>query len=185
MRTYRRLMGYLRPYRRQLWGSMVFAWAAIGMTVLIPLLTGEALNSIKDHDKSKLLPLAGAIVGVSGLRLGVTVVRGLVAGKVSLAVEFDLRQKFYAHLQRLDLGFFDGQQTGQLMSRATVDLSAIRFFLGYGLIFITQSLLTIVLASAVMIAINPVLAVIALIPAPLVVYTASRYNRISRPAQQE
>jgi ATP-binding cassette subfamily B protein len=71
------------------------------------------------------------------------------------------------------------------MSRATVDLSAIRFFLGYGLIFITQNLLTIVLASAVMIAINPLLALIALIPAPFVVYTASRYNRVSRPALQE
>ncbi len=178
-------MGYLRPYRLQLWGSMAFAWAAIGMTVLIPLLTGHAVNAIKDGDKSALLPLALAIVGASILRLGLTVVRRLVAGKVSLAVEFDLRQTFYAHLQRLDLGFFDGQQTGQLMSRATVDLQAIRFFLGYGLIFITQSLLTIVLASAVMIALNPLLALIALTPAPFVVYAASRYNRVSRPALQE
>jgi ABC-type multidrug transport system fused ATPase/permease subunit len=164
---------------------MAFAWAAIGMTVLIPLLTGHAVNAIKDGDKSSLLPLALAIVGASILRLGLTVVRRLVAGKVSLAVEFDLRQTFYAHLQRLDLGFFDGQQTGQLMSRATVDLQAIRFFLGYGLIFITQSLLTIVLASVVMIAINPLLALIALAPAPFVIYTASRYNRVSRPALQE
>ena len=178
-------MGFLRPYRPQLWGSMAFAWAAIGMTVLIPLLTGHAVNAIKDGDKSSLLPLALAIVGASILRLGLTVVRRLVAGKVSLAVEFDLRQTFYAHLQRLDLGFFDGQQTGQLMSRATVDLQAIRFFLGYGLIFITQSLLTIVLASVVMIAINPLLALIALAPAPFVVYAASRYNRVSRPALQE
>ena len=71
------------------------------------------------------------------------------------------------------------------MSRATVDLQAIRFFLGYGLIFITQNLLTIALASAVMIAINPLLALIALVPAPFIVYTASRYNRVSRPALQE
>ncbi len=185
MRTYRRLMGFLRPYRPQLWGSMVFAWAAIGMTVLIPLLTGHAVNAIKDGDKANLLPLALAIFGAAILRLGLTVVRRLVAGKVSLAVEFDLRQTFYAHLQRLELGFFDSQQTGQLMSRATVDLQSIRFFLGYGLIFITQSLLTIVLASVVMLAINPVLALIALAPAPLIVFTASRYNRVSRPALQE
>jgi ATP-binding cassette subfamily B protein len=71
------------------------------------------------------------------------------------------------------------------MSRATVDLQAIRFFLGYGLVFITQNLLTIVLASAVMIAINPVLALIALIPAPFIIYAASRYNKVSRPALQE
>jgi ABC-type multidrug transport system fused ATPase/permease subunit len=185
MRTYRRLMGFLRPYRRQLWGSLAFAWAAMGMTVLIPWLIGRAVNAIQDGDKPDLLPLALAIVGAGILRLGLTVVRRLVAGRVSLAVEFDLRQLFYAHLQRLELGFFDGQQTGQLMSRATVDLQAIRFFLGYGLIFITQNLLTITLVTVVMVAINPVLALIALIPAPLIVFTASRYNRVSRPAQQE
>jgi ABC-type multidrug transport system fused ATPase/permease subunit len=185
VRTYRRLMGYLRPYRLQLWGSLIFAWMAMGMTVLIPWLIGEAVNAIKDGNKPDLLPLALAIVGAGILRLGLTVVRRLVAGKVSLAVEFDLRQQFYAHLQRLDLGFFDGQQTGQLMSRATVDLQAIRFFLGYGLIFITQNLLTITLAAVVMVAINPLLALLALIPAPFVVLTASRYNLVSRPAQQE
>jgi len=185
MRTYRRLLGFLRPYRRQLSGSLVFAWAAMGMTVLIPWLIGRAINAIQSGEKPDLLPLALAIVGAGILRLGLTVVRRVVAGKVSLAVEFDLRERFYAHLQRLELGFFDSQQTGQLMSRATVDLQSIRFFLGYGLIFITQNLLTIVLASAVMIAINPFLALIALLPAPFVVYTASRYNRVSRPAVQE
>ncbi len=185
MRTYRRLMGFLRPYRLQLWGSLAFAWAAMGMTVAIPWLVGRAVNAIVDHDKPDLLPLALAIFGAAILRLGLTVVRRLVAGRVSLAVEFDLRQKFYGHLQRLELGFFDGQQTGQLMSRATVDLSAIRFFLGYGLIFITQNLLTIALASAVMFVIDPWLSLLALAPAPLIVYTASRYNRVSRPAQQE
>jgi ABC-type multidrug transport system fused ATPase/permease subunit len=178
-------MGYLRPYRPQLWGSLIFAWAAMGMTVLIPWLLGEAINAIKDGDKPSLLPLSLAIVGAGILRLGLTVVRRLVAGKVSLAVEFDLRQQFYAHLQRLDLGFFDSQQTGQLMSRATVDLQAIRFFLGYGLIFITQNLLTITLAAVVMIVVNPLLALVALIPAPFVVLTATRYNLRSRPAQQE
>ena len=185
MGNYRRLMGFLRPYRRELWGSLVFAWLATGISVLIPLLIGRAVNAIQGLNKADLLPLALAIVGASVLRMGLTMVRRLVAGKVSLAVEFDLRQLFYAHLQRLELGFFDSQQTGQLMSRATVDLQSIRFFLGYGLIFITQALLTITLASVVMIVIKPWLALIALAPAPLVVFTASRYNRVSRPALQE
>jgi ATP-binding cassette subfamily B protein len=185
MQTYRRLMGFLRPYRPQLWGSLAFAWAAMGMTVLIPWLIGRAVNAIESGEKPDLLPLGLAIVFAAILRLDLTMVRRIVAGKVSLAVEFDLRQRFYAHLQRLELGFFDRQQTGQLMSRATVDLQSIRFFLGYGLIFITQNLLTIVLASAVMFAIKPWLALIALAPAPFVVYAASRYNRVSRPALQE
>jgi ABC-type multidrug transport system fused ATPase/permease subunit len=185
MRTYRRLTGFLRPYRRQLWGSLVFAWLAMGMTVLIPWLIGRAVNAIQEGARPDLLPLALAIVGAGILRLGLTVVRRVVAGKVSLAVEFDLRQRFYAHLQRLELGFFDSQQTGQLMSRATVDLQSIRFFLGYGLIFITQNLLTIFLVTVVMVVLDPMLALIALAPAPLIVFTAARYNRVSRPALQE
>ncbi|MBS1883148.1 MAG: ABC transporter ATP-binding protein [Actinobacteria bacterium] len=185
MRTFRRLMGFLRPYRVQLWGSLLLAWAAIGMSVVIPLLISRGINAIEDGNKPDLLPLALAILGAGVLRLGLTVVRRLVAGKVSLGVEFDLRQLFYAHLQKLELGFFDTQQTGQLMSRATVDLQSIRFFLGYGLVFITQSLLTIVLAAVVMFALNPLLALLGLLPAPFVVWIAARYNRVSRPAVQE
>ena len=71
------------------------------------------------------------------------------------------------------------------MSRATVDLQSIRFFLGYGLIFLTQNALTLVLASAVMFALKPDLAALALLPVPFVVLSAMRYNRRSRPAVQE
>ncbi|MBK5233272.1 MAG: ABC transporter ATP-binding protein [Thermoleophilia bacterium] len=185
MPTFRRLLGFLRPHRRELWGSLIFAWAAMGMTVLIPWLIGETVNAIQDGNKPDILPLVGFILGAAVLRLGLTMVRRVVAGKVSLAVEFDLRQQIYGHLMRLELGFFDTQQTGQLMSRATVDLGAIRFFLGYGLIFFSQSLLTVLLAGTVMFFINPWLALIALLPAPLVVLTAVRYSRQSRPAMQE
>ena len=83
--------------------------------------------------------LALAILGVVLARWGFTYWRRMVAGRVSLGVEYDLRERLYGQLQRLELGFFDHQQTGQLMSRATVDLPAVRFFLGYGLVFILQS----------------------------------------------
>jgi ABC-type multidrug transport system fused ATPase/permease subunit len=185
MRTFLRLMGFLRPYRRSLLVSLVLAWLAMGMTVLIPLLIGDAVNAIADGRRGDLLPLAGAILGAGLLRLGLTFNRRLVAGRVSLGVEYDLRQRFYRHLQVLELGFFDAQQTGQLMSRATVDLQSIRFFLGYGLIFITQNGLTILLAAIVMFVLNPPLAALALAPVPVLVATATRYNRRTRPAQQE
>ena len=111
--------------------------------------------------------------------------RRMVAGRLSLGVEYDLRERVYGHLQRLELGFFDHQQTGQLMSRGTVDLQAVRFFLGYGLVFILQSILTIVLAGAVMVVVNPELGLIALAPVPLVVVISYRYGRRARPAIQE
>jgi ABC-type multidrug transport system fused ATPase/permease subunit len=185
--TFRRLLGFLRPYRRSVVASLVFASLAMVMTVAIPWLVGRTVDVVTppDTDRSAILPLSLAIVAAGVLRLGLTVVRRLIAGKVSVAVEFDLREHFYRHLQGLELGFFDSQQTGQLMSRATIDLQSIRFFLGYGLVFLTQNALTLALASAVMFALKPDLAALALLPVPFVVLSAMRYNRRSRPAVQE
>jgi ABC-type multidrug transport system fused ATPase/permease subunit len=185
MRTFRRLLGFLRPYRRGLAFSLVLAWLAMGMTVLIPLLVGNSVDAIKDGHRDDILPLALALLGAGLLRLALTVGRRLIAGRVSLAVEYDLRQLFYEHLQRLELAFFDSQQTGQLMSRATVDLQSIRFFLGYGLIWVSQSALTILFAATVMIVLDPFLALLALVPVPFLVAIATRYSRRNRPAEQE
>jgi ABC-type multidrug transport system fused ATPase/permease subunit len=153
--------------------------------VAIPFLVGRTVDAIQREDRGEILPLALAILGAGCLRLLLSVSRRIIAGRVSLGVEFDLRNRVYGHLQSLDLGFFDGQQVGQLMSRATVDLQAVRFFLGYGLIFIVQSLLTIVFAAAVMIYLKPSLALVTLAPVPFVILAAARYGRRSRPALQE
>ncbi len=185
MHTFGRLLGFLRPYKRGVFWSLFLAALAMGCTVAIPWLTGRAVDQISQHDKSGVRMLALGIVGFAVLRLGFSVLRRLVAGQVSLAIEYDLRNMIYAHLQRLELGFFAGQQTGQLMSRATVDLSSVRFFLGYGLVFILQSGLTILLAAIAMFLLQPALAALALIPVPFVVLVAARYGHRSRPALQE
>jgi ABC-type multidrug transport system fused ATPase/permease subunit len=182
--TFWRLLGFLRPYRRGVTVSFLLAGAAMGTGVLIPFLVGRTVDEIRHHG-GDLWPLALAVVAAGVLRLGFSVARRLVAGQVSLGVEYDLRNRMYAHLQSLELSFFDSQQTGQLMSRATVDLQSVRFFLGYGLIFILQSALTILIASGVMLALDPGLAMIALAPTPLVIWTSARYGRLNRPASQE
>jgi ATP-binding cassette subfamily B protein len=174
----------LRPYRKGVLASFALAAVAMGAGVLIPYLVGRTVDQIREGE-TNLWPLAAAIAAAGLLRLAFSVARRLVAGRVSLGVEFDLRNRMYAHLQSLELGFFDSQQTGQLMSRSTVDLQAVRFFLGYGLVFILQSALTIVIAAAVMLAVNPALAAVALAPVPFVVVIAARYGRLNRPASQE
>jgi ABC-type multidrug transport system fused ATPase/permease subunit len=181
---FRRLIGFLAPYRRGVVLSAVLAAAAMAMTVVIPWLTGQAIDEIRAGDSDQLDKYGLLVAGAGIARLLLTVGRRLVAGRVSLGVEYDLRQRLYAHLLSLELAFFDRQQTGQLMSRATVDLAAVRFFLGYGLVFIMQSGLTIVLAGIAMVLVDPVLAVISLVPVPFVVLIASRYGRRARPAQQ-
>ncbi len=184
MKVFRRLLGFLRPYRVGVIASLLLAAAAMGAGVLIPFLIGRTIDDIRTGGDSLWL-LGGVLVAAGALRLVFSVVRRLVAGRVSLGVEFDLRNRMYHHLQSLELAFFDGQQTGQLMSRSTVDLQAVRFFLGYGLIFMMQALLTIVIAAVVMVAVNPILAAVALAPMPFVIWVAARYGRLNRPASQE
>jgi ATP-binding cassette subfamily B protein len=199
MTTFYRLLGFLRPYKRGLIASWGLASFAMVMTVLLPYLTGLAVEAIRRgnthglrhelaqraHDRHTLLVLALVIVGAVLVRWGLTYLRRMIAGQISLGIEYDLRERLYGHLQRLELSFFDRQQTGQLMSRATVDLQAVRFFLGYGLVFILQSALTLLLAGAAMIAINPELGLIAMAPVPFVVLISQRYGRAARPAIQE
>jgi ABC-type multidrug transport system fused ATPase/permease subunit len=183
--TFRRLLGFLKPYRAGAVWSLVLAAFAMVATVAIPWLTGRAIDGLEAGDKSDLRRYAALVALAAVLRVSFSVARRLVAGRVSLAIEFDLRNLMYRHLQKLEPAFFDGQQTGQLMSRATVDLQSVRFFLGYGLIFITQSALTILLAAVAMFALQPALAALALFPVPFVVVVAARYGRRSRPALQE
>jgi len=185
LRTFIRLLGFLRPYRRGVIWSFVLAAVAMVAGVAIPALVGETVDAIRQGDSTLLWPYGAAIVGAGLLRLGFSVARRLVAGRVSLGVEFDLRNRMYAHLQSLELAFFDDQQTGQLMSRSTVDLQSVRFFLGYGLIFIAQSMITILIAATVMLAVNWQLALVALAPMPVVIFVAARYGRLNRPASQE
>ena len=184
MKLFWRLLGFLRPYRRGVIASFLLAAVAMGVSVLIPYLVGRTVDEIRDHS-TNLWPLALAVVAAGLLRLVFSILRRLVAGRVSLGVEYDLRNRMYEHLQSLELAFFDQQQTGQLMSRATVDLQSVRFFLGYGLVFLLQSAITIVIAAAVMVTLEPGLALVALAPTPFVVWIAYRYGRRNRPASQE
>lgn len=199
MTTFYRLLGFLRPFKRGLVISWILASIAMAMTVLLPGLTGAAVEAINqgashaqhhqsvlsERDREKLLLIALAILAAAIVRWGLTYWRRLIAGQVSLGIEYDLRDRLYRHMQSLELGFFDRQQTGQLMSRTTVDLAAVRFFLGYGLVFILQFVLTILLAGVAMIVINPSLGLIALAPVPFVVVISNRYGRRARPAIQE
>jgi ATP-binding cassette subfamily B protein len=183
--TFLRLLTFLRPYRAGTIWSLVLAAFAMGATVAIPWLTGRGIDAVTRGDRGDVKFYAGLVVLAALGRVALSVARRLVSGRVSLGVELDLRNRLYEHLQSLELGFFARQQTGQLMSRSTVDLASVRFFLGYGLVFIAQSALTIMLASAAMFLLQPGLAALALIPVPFVVLIAFRYGRISRPALTE
>jgi ABC-type multidrug transport system fused ATPase/permease subunit len=119
------------------------------------------------------------------IRAVLMVARRLISGRQALAVEMDIRQGLYAHLVRLSFGFYDRHQTGQLMSRATVDLQGVRFFLGYGLIFFFQNALTVVSVTIVLLIFQWKLALIALAITPVLVAVAYRYSHIAHPTLRD
>jgi ABC-type multidrug transport system fused ATPase/permease subunit len=181
-RTFIRLLGFLRPYKWSLWISVVLAVLSQAASFAAVFLTGNGLASaLQGRDKHALKLIVPAILLVGLARAAFMAGRRLISGKQALGVEFDIRSDLYSHLLRLSFGFYDRHQTGQLMSRATVDLQTVRFFLGYGLIFFFQNVLTLIGAMAVMFVVNWKLTFAALWIAPLLIWLAYRYSHVAHP----
>jgi ABC-type multidrug transport system fused ATPase/permease subunit len=186
LRTFVRLLGFLRPYRWSLAASVVLAVGSQAAGLAIPALTGLVIDdAIGNRDEGQLVFLV-SLVAVAGLARALFLMgRRFIAGRQALGVEFDMRNALYTHLLRLSWGFYDRHQTGQLMSRATVDLQGVRFFLGYGLIFFGQHILTIVAVTAILLVYDWQLALIALAITPVLVAVAYFYSRASHPILKE
>src|SRR5918911_455776 len=184
--TFMRLLGFLRPYKASLAVSTVLAIASQLAGIALIAVTGRVVDhALRPHDSRALWILVWAIVGLGVAKAALMAARRLISGRQALAVEMDLRQGLYAHLVRLSFGFYDRHQTGQLMSRATVDLQGVRFFLGYGLIFFFQNVLTVVFVTGVLLVFQWKLALIALAITPVLVVLAYRYSHVSHPTLRE
>ncbi|TML86835.1 MAG: ABC transporter ATP-binding protein [Actinobacteria bacterium] len=185
-RTFMRLLSFLRPYSWPLWISVVLAIGSQLCQIALVAITGRVIDrAIRPHDGHELARLVELMVVLGLVKAVLMVGRRLISGRLALGVEFDVRNRLYAHLVRLSFGFYDRHQTGQLMSRATVDLQGVRFFLGYGLIFFFQNVLTIVSVTAVLFAYEWRLAFVALAITPLLIVLAYRYSHISHPTLRE
>ncbi|MGB2874255.1 MAG: ABC transporter ATP-binding protein [Gaiellaceae bacterium] len=185
-RTFIRLLGFLRPYKWSLRISVVLAVLAQAGQFVTAYLTGSAVaNAVHGQNRRALDMIVAAVVLVGLARALAMMGRRLIAGKQALGVELDLRSALYAHLLRLSFGFYDRHQTGQLMSRATVDLQTVRFFLGYGLVFFFQNVLTVAGAAVVMFVVNWRLALVSLWIAPLLIALAYRYSHVAHPVLRD
>jgi ABC-type multidrug transport system fused ATPase/permease subunit len=181
-----RLLGFLRPYRVSLVVSSLLAIGSQIAGILVPVLTGVVINGVTgEPDNRKLALWIALIIGLGVIRAALMVGRRLISGRQALAVEYDLRDDLYAHLLRLSFGFYDRSQVGQLMSRATIDLQSVRFFLGYGLIFFAQHVVTVVVVSIVLFFYSWELALVALAIMPVVVLVAYRYSNVSHPVLRD
>jgi ABC-type multidrug transport system fused ATPase/permease subunit len=184
--TFIRLLGFLKPYKWSLLVSIVLAVGSQAAAVGIAFLTGTGLEKALTAPTARQLYVVAALVlAVGAARALFMSGRRLISGRQALGVEFDMRNALYAKLLRLSFGFYDRHQTGQLLSRATVDLQTVRFFLGYGLVFFFQNVLTIVGATAIMFIVNWRLALVATAVTPLIVVFAYRYSSVAHPVLRD
>lgn len=182
MQTLFRLLSFLRPYRAQVIVTAVSAAGLMACTATIPWLTRIIIDdALVDGRRSLLVPLITAVIGVGLVRMVFAAVRRWVSGKVSLGVEYDLRGAMFTHMQRLSFRYFDHMPVGQLMSRATSDLQTVRFFLGYGLIFLFMNAFGLVLYTVLLLTIDPTLTALALVMAPALVAVAWRSSKRTQP----
>jgi len=180
-RTFLRLLGFLGSYRLSLVLSILLAVGYQAAGLIATYLTGSVAGAVKAGERHRLPLLVGAIVVLGVVRALMMAGRRLISGYQALGVEMDMRNRVYAKLLRLSFGFYDRHQTGQLMSRATVDLQGVRFFLGYGLIFFFQNAFTVIGVGIFVFVISWKLALVSMAISPVLIAIAYRYSHVSHP----
>jgi ATP-binding cassette subfamily B protein len=180
---------YLRPYRWHYVVLIATGCAATGLAIAIPLLVRHVIDGpVARREPGGLWLLTTLALLFGLLEAGLIFFRRWVAAESAMGMEAKLRSDLYRHLQRLSVGFHDGWQTGQLLSRAMSDLSAIRRFLSFGLIFLVINALTFITVVALLIGLYPPLGLAvsaSALPLAVISYRFSqRFNAKSR-AQQD
>ena len=161
--------------------SVLLAVGSQAAALVAILLTRSVISALRQDQLHRLKWLVALVLALGLARAIMMSGRRLIAGRQALLVELDMRQALYAKLVRLSFGFYDRHQTGQLMSRATVDLQGVRFFLGYGLIFFFQHIFTIIGVGIVAFVISWKLALISMAIGPVLIAVAYRYSHVSHP----
>jgi ATP-binding cassette subfamily B protein len=150
-----RTRSYLRPYLGRLIFMLMAACLAVGAEILIPLLTKYIIDGAITHHHRELLVLLGlAATALGAAEAVLNFLRRWAQARAVTGMEMAMRDDLYAHLQRLEPGFHDEWQSGQLLSRATTDLSAIRRFAGFGIVFFITNLVTFAIVAALLIQLN-------------------------------
>jgi ATP-binding cassette subfamily B protein len=185
-----RVRHYLRPYYAQTTWLIFAASTATGASIVVPLLVRRVVDGPVRHGQPGGLVELGALALALGLLEALLIfIRRWVQSASALGMETAIRRDLYAHLQRLPIAFHDRWQSGQLLSRTTADLSVIRRFLSFGLIFLVINLGTYVAVVALLLRLYwPLGLLVAVSALPLFVISkrfSTRYFAASRQLQDQ
>ncbi len=169
MSPFRRLLSYVDRYRREFLIGLVCVIGAQSVALAAPMVLRYAIDDLTRGVTRAKLVQYGLILLAIGLVGGVFrfLMRRILIG-ASRDIEYDMRNDFFAHLEKLPLAYFQAHRTGDLMSRATNDLNAVRMMIGPSIMYSANTILTFVVALAMMISIDGRLTLLSLIPLPFV-----------------
>ena len=178
---FRRLLGYLRPYKRKIVKAFVCATVAMIATATLPLLIRSTVDrAIIDRTDSLAFWLT-ALVGVGIIRTIFTGIRRFTATAIGYDVEHDLRNQIFRHLQRLDFARHDQMETGQLVSRTNSDLSLL-YELVIWVPLMTSNVALFLVSLVIMFMLSPALSVVMMLVLPLLLIGAIRMSRVIYPS---
>ena len=182
MRILLRLMTFVQKYRRLLLLAFICMMASTAFLLIMPQLISQVVDTVLgDGERSDLIWLAIAVVGAGALRGISAFGNSYLTEVVSQKTAYDIRNSLYDKLQRLSFAFHDQAQTGELMSRATADVEAIRMFFGRGLLRLLQIIILFVAISFLLVRLNWPLALLTMAFLAAVGWRAVIVSRLLRP----
>ncbi|MGD8998255.1 MAG: ABC transporter transmembrane domain-containing protein, partial [Anaerolineae bacterium] len=182
MDVLRRLLRYVRPYWKTLVWVSVLLLMRTGLNLLPPLVQKQVVDQvIADRDLSTLPLVIAALVGIHAMLRLVEFGDLYLRHAVGERFIFDLRVRLYDHLQQLSLAFYESTSTGELMSRVTSDVNALEQFVTHGVALTVVDFLRLLGASVVLLVLNWRLALVVLIPMPLMGIGLWIFNHRARP----
>jgi ATP-binding cassette, subfamily B, bacterial len=184
------MLPYLMPYRMRWIAMIVVAIASLVATVAIPLMTKAVIDGpVRHQDQRGLWVLGAAAMGVGISEAVLWFIRRWLVARATMGVEADIRKDLYARLQILPMSFHGRWQSGQLLSRIMNDLSTIRRFMSFGLVFLILNGLQIAVVTAILLAMYwplGVVVVLSIVPiTATVLHFQQEYTRLSRLAQDQ
>jgi ATP-binding cassette subfamily B multidrug efflux pump len=183
-------MEVFKQLKQFYWGHKVFLFASIicliiatGFGLVYPLLLRYLIDDVIIKEQFHQVPyLALSVFAVMSIKAGFQFLHGLAGGRLGNRVAFNMRDALYQKLQYLSFQYYDRARTGDIMSRLTADLEAIRNFLGFGLAQLLNMFIMVVLGTTVMAFINWQLTIITMVTMPVMAFLAIRFERQVHPA---
>jgi ATP-binding cassette subfamily B protein len=185
-----RLLPYIFPYRVRWTAMLTVAIVSLVATVSIPLMTKAVIDGpVRHQDQRGLWVLGLAAMGIGLTEAVLWFLRRWLISRATMGVEADIRKDLYARLQILPMSFHGRWQSGQLLSRIMNDLSSIRRFMSFGMVFLLLNTLQIIVVTGILLAMYwplGVVVVVSIVPVTLtVLHFQQEYTRLSRLAQDQ